>query len=494
MAAPHSSSREKLVPVILAGGVGSRLWPRSRALFPKQLQAFFGDRSLLQNTLLRAAKISAQPPILVCNGAHRFAVAEQCRALGLPWRCIALEPDGRSTAPAIALAAHIACGDDPDAQLVVLPADHLIEDEDGFKRAVAVAAAAAAGQDLLLTFGVRPEFAETGYGYIELAAPKQTQPLRSPPQQRASAATTPPTAEEQVFAVRSFVEKPGLAAAQGFVESGRHLWNSGMFLFGAQTCLAEIEALNPKISQAVTAAHRQGRTDLDFFRPSDAFLGSPAASFDKAVLERTDKAAVLPVDIGWADIGSWRAVERAIPADANGNRIQGDVVALDAGDNLIQAQGRLVAVLGVEDLAIVETADAVLVAKRDRVQEVGALVDRLKGAGRKEYERHREVFRPWGSWQDLHTGPRFKVRRLKLKPGAGISLQRHRRRAEHWVVVQGAAEVTQDGETVTLDEHCGAQILQGSAHRLRNPGRRPLELVEVQVGERLDEDDIERLP
>lgn len=537
----------------------------SRALFPKQFQVLFGGRSLLQNTLLRAARVSAEPPILICNEAHRFAAVEQCEALALPCRCIVLEAEGRNTAPAVALAAHLALASHPQAQLLVLPSDHLIDDEDGFQMAVEAAALAAA-EGALVTFGVRPGFAETGYGYIECDLQDGASPLPSPAGGSGSGAaasaseeetgphiaddadahaTVPPSPRLQALPVRSFLEKPDLATAQALLRSGRHLWNSGMFLFGAQACLAEVEIHNPPMARAVAAAHREGRSEpawpgsettaqrpsgvqgeggqpalgaaqnssrqpcdrssfqlgpapprpseLEFFRPGPAFLDSPAGSFDKVVMEKTGRAAVLPVDIGWADIGSWRAVEQAIPADADGNHIQGDVVALDARDNLIQAESRLVGTLGTDNLAIIETTDAVLVAKRDRAQDVSALVEQLKGSGRKEYERHREVFRPWGSWEDLLAGPRFKIRRLKLKPGAGITLQKHRHRAEHWVVVQGVAEVTRDGETFTLEKNSGAHISQGSAHRLRNASQTPLELIEVQVGEQLDEDDIERL-
>ncbi len=547
-AAEGSEGRGPLIPVILAGGLGSRLWPMSRALFPKQFQAFFGGRSLLQNTLLRAAKVSVEPPILVCNEAHRFAAAQQCEALALPWRCIVLEAEGRNTAPAIAVAAHIAVADHAQAQLLVLPSDHLIDDVDGFKAVVEVGALAAA-QGKLVTFGVRPGFPETGYGYIELDIPERTPwaslmakgsgsgaAASAAPEGTASApcvaegadaaATASSPAPLESLSVRSFVEKPDWVTAQALVRSGSHFWNSGMFLFNAQIGLAEIEAHSPQMAQAVVAAYRQGRSgqawsgpeqtgekpsDAEggsgqagpssmqktspppsksgFFRPGPAFLDSPAGSFDKVVMEKTDRAAVVPMDVGWADVGSWRAIGQAIPADARGNRIQGDVVALDADNNLIQAQNRLVGALGVSNLTIVETADAVLVADRGRVQDVGALADQLKHSGRSEHGRHCEVFRPWGSWRKLHEGPRFKIRRLKLKPGAGITLPKHRHRAEHWVVVQGVAEITGDGRTFTLDENCGAQTPQGSAHRLRNAGQTPLELIEVQVGEQLDEDE-----
>ena len=458
-----------LIPVVLAGGVGSRLWPLSRALFPKQFHALLGERSLLQNTLLRAVRTTDRPPIVVCNEANRFLVAEQLRALNLAWQCIALEPEGRNTAPAIALAAHLAVAEAADAQLLVLPADHLIDDAEGFAAAVEIAQAASEG-GAVVTFGVAPTRAETGYGYIELAA----------------------AGRRGVQPVRAFVEKPDAQRACAFAASGRHLWNSGMFVVDARVALAEVDARNPDMAEAVAESVEAGRSDLDFFRPSDAFLRSPKASFDVVVMERTARAAVLPVDFGWSDIGSWEAVLEASGADERGNHFAGDVLPLDVDGTLIHAGHRLVGAIGVDRLVIVETADAVLVADRNRVQDVGALVAQLQGSGRSEHRLHTEVFRPWGSYEGVGRGQRYQVKRIKVKPGASISLQLHRRRAEHWVVVRGAAEVTRGEETFTLDENESVYIPKGAKHRLRNAGERTLEVIEIQVGAYLGEDDIVR--
>ena len=457
-----------LIPVILAGGEGKRLWPLSRALFPKQFQPLFDDRSLLQHTLLRASRVTPQPPIIVCNEAHRFTVAEQCRTLNLPWRCIALEPEGRNTAPAIALAAHLAEAQSPGAHLLVLPADHLIDDAAAFAEAVKTADAAA-GNGKLVTFGVPPTYAETGYGYLELAeAGEGAQPLRS------------------------FVEKPDRRLAEAHAASGRHLWNSGMFLLPARTCLDQVQTHNPAMAQAVAAAAQAGRADDDFFRPSPAFLASPAGSFDKVVMEKGAAAVVVPVRFGWHDVGSWRTVQDASPKDRDGNRIKGDVMALEVANSLIHAQGRLVGAVGVRDLIVVETNDAVLVAGRDQAQRIGVLADELKRLGRPEYLLHRQEFRPWGSWESLASGARFNVKRLKIKAGAAISLQKHQHRAEHWVVVSGVAEIIRDGETFTLTENNSIEIPQGAVHRLRNVGESLLEIIEIQIGAYLGEDDIVR--
>ena len=457
------------MPVVLAGGVGSRLWPLSRAHFPKPFHALFGERSLLQNTVLRAAAVTSRPPIVVCNEATRFLVAEQLRALNLPWQCIALEPEGRNTAPAIALAAHLAIAETSGAQLLAMPADHRVEDAEGF--VVAVKTAQSASEDgAVVTFGVAPTRAETGYGYIALEAAGQ----------------------RGVQPVLAFVEKPDAERAQTFMASGRHLWNSGMFLMDAEVALAEIEAHNPEMAAAVAESVEQGESDLDFFRPSDAFLRSPNASFDVAVMERTARAAVLPVDFGWSDIGSWESVLEASGVDGRGNCFVGDVLPMDVDGSLIQAGHRLVAAIGVDRLVIVETADAVLVADRSRVQDVGALVAQLQASGRSEYSLHTEVFRPWGSYEGVGRGERYQVKRIKVKPGASISLQLHRHRAEHWVVVKGEAEVTRGEETFALRENESTYIPQGATHRLRNLGEQTLELVEIQVGDYLGEDDIVR--
>ena len=458
-----------LIPVVLAGGVGSRLWPLSRALFPKPFHALFGERSLLQNTLLRAARVTSRPPIAVCNEANRFLVAEQLRALDLDWQCIALEPEGRNTAPAIALAAHLALAEAAGAQLLVLPADHRVEDAEGFAAAVQQAQEASEG-GAVVTFGVVPSRAETGYGYIELAVAGQP----------------------GIQPVQAFVEKPNAERARAFVASGRHLWNSGMFLVDAEVALAEIEAHSPEVAAAVAESVEKGRSDLDFFRLNDAFLRSPNVSFDVAVMERTARAAVLPVDVGWSDIGSWEAVLETAGMDGRGNHFVGDVLPLDVDRTLVQSNHRLVGAIGVDHLVIVETADAVLVVDRSRVQDVGALVAQLRNSGRPEHSLHTEVFRPWGSYEGVGHGERYQVKRIKVKPGASLSLQLHHHRAEHWVVVRGVAEVTRDGEALVLGENESAYIPQGARHRLRNFGERTLELIEIQVGDYLGEDDIVR--
>ena len=458
-----------LVPVVLAGGVGSRLWPLSRALYPKQFHALFGERSLLQNTVLRAAAVTDRPPIVICNEDNRFLVAEQLRALDLAWQCIALEPEGRNTAPAIALAAHLAAAEAEGAQLLVLPSDHLIDQPERFAAAVKSAQTASESGSVVV-FGIAPTCAETGYGYIELET----------------------DAQHGVQPVKSFVEKPDRDRARAFAASGRHLWNSGMFLVDADVALAEIRAHSREMAEAVAESVETGRSDLEFFRPGDAFLRSPNASFDVAVMERTARAAVLPVDFGWSDIGSWEAVLEASEADGRGNHFSGDVLPVDVDGTLIRADHRLVGAIGVDGLVIVETADAVLVADRGRVQEVSALVAQLGATDRSEHLLHKEVYRPWGSYEGVGSGERYQVKRIKVKPGASISLQLHRHRAEHWVVVRGRAAVVRGEETYELAENQSTYVPKGVKHRLSNPGQIPLEIVEVQTGHYLGEDDIER--
>ena len=471
-----------VIPVILAGGTGSRLWPLSRGLFPKQFLALLGERSLLQNTLERARAATGQAPIIVCNEEHRFLVAEQCRELRLAWQRIILEPEGRNTAPAIALAAHAALeaaaadagpqSPEPAEEplLLVLPSDHVIAATDRFKAAV-VNAACAAAEESLVTFGVKPTHAETGYGYIE--AP--------------GAATG-----SGVTDVRSFVEKPDQATAQEYLQSGDFLWNSGMFLLNARVYLEELERLHPDMAAKVAAAYASGATDLDFFRPGPEFLQAPADSIDYAVMEKTDRAQVLPADFDWSDVGSWTAIWEASAHDSHGNHTVGDVIGVDTKNSYVYAQERLVGTVGVEDLIIVETADAVLVASKDRVQDVRRVVDELKAQQRDEYLTHREVFRPWGSYEGVGAGDRYQVKRIKVKPGEALSLQMHHHRAEHWIVVQGTAEVTRGDDTFTLGENQSTYIPLGVTHRLRNPGKLDLQLIEVQVGAYLGEDDIVR--
>ncbi len=465
-AQPHL---KPLIPVILAGGAGTRLWPLSRAIFPKPCHALFGDRSLLQMTVRRAATATAQPPIVVCNAEHRFLVAEQLRALDLAWRHIVLEPAGRNTAPAIALAAHLAVRDNRDAQLLVLPADHLIDGDVAFADAVKTAATASEG-GAIVAFGVTPTRPETGYGYIEVTEARH--PGLQP--------------------IRGFVEKPARERAERFVAGGRHLWNSGMFVTGANTVLEEIGLHSPVMSDAVARSVRGGGFDLDFFRPADVFLDSPNVSFDVAVMENTGRGKVLPVDFAWNDIGSWKSVHNASRLDENGNHFAGDVLPIDVENTLIHAGHRLVGAVGIDGLVVVETADAVLIADRARAEDVTALVAQLRRSGRTEHQRHTQVFRPWGSYEEVARGKGYLTKRIKIKPGASISLQRHRHRAEHWVVVRGTAEVSRADEVFLLHENQSAYVPIGTTHRLRNVGTAWLEIVEVQVGDLLDEDDIVR--
>ena len=458
-----------VIPVILAGGTGSRLWPLSRELFPKQFHALFGDGSLLQNTLRRASK-AAGDPIIVCNEEHRFLVAEQCRAVGQRWQRIMLEPKGRNTAPAIALAALEVCRVHGDAIMLVLPSDHLIADEAAFVLAVQRAATAAA-DGALVTFGVKPTSAETGYGYIQAPGAVVGDPA---------------------VPVRSFVEKPDQQTAAGYLASGDYLWNSGMFVFRAKAYLDELGRWRPEMLARVEAAFAAGSEDLDFFRPGPAFLDSPAESVDNAVMERTTRAMVVPVAFGWSDVGSWSAIWEASPRDQQGNHFVGDVLAVGTSDSYVLAQNRLVGTIGVDNLVVIETADAVLVAHKDHVQDVKTLVDRLKQGARDEYLLHREVFRPWGSYEGVQQGERHQVKRIKVKPGERLSLQMHHHRSEHWIVVRGTAEVTRGEEVFTLTENESTYIPLGVTHRLANPGKLTLEMIEVQVGAYLGEDDIVR--
>ena len=454
-----------LIPVVLAGGTGSRLWPLSRQLFPKQFHALFSERSLLQETLQRAARITPEAPIIVCNEEHRFLVAEQCRDLDVSWRRLILEPEGRNTAPAIALAAHAAPA---DALLLVLPSDHLIQDEERFCQAVAHAVKAAEGGGLV-TFGVVPSEAQTGYGYIK--APGRGEAARS---------------------VGSFVEKPDADTAAGYLVSGDYFWNSGMFVFAAGRYLEELAKFAPDMAEGVATAFADGQTDMDFFRPGDAFLECPADSIDYAVMERTSAAWMVPAAFGWSDVGSWSAILDASDQDAEGNHSVGDVVTVDTRGSYLQANHRLVATVGARDLIVVETADAVLIAAKDSVQSVKALVERLEADARPEYVCHREVFRPWGSYESVEIGERYQVKRIRVTPGERLSLQKHHHRAEHWIVVRGAAEVTRGDDVFMLAENESTYIPVGVKHRLANPGRVPLELIEVQVGGYLGEDDIVR--
>jgi mannose-1-phosphate guanylyltransferase/mannose-6-phosphate isomerase len=457
-------------PVILSGGAGTRLWPLSREMYPKQLLALTSRYTMLQDTALRLAGIAgARAPIVVCNEAHRFTVAEQLHALDLEPSAILLEPAGRNTAPAVALAALKAQELDADATMVVAPADHVIRDARAFQLAADVAAELAQSGKLV-TFGVVAHSPETGYGYIRRGA-----------------------GQGPAYPVAQFIEKPPLDVAQQFVASGDYFWNSGMFVFKASRYLRELAAFAPDILEAATAAYRAAKVDLDFVRiDKAAFDACRSESIDYAVMEKTQDAVVLPLDAGWSDVGSWSSLFDALPSDEDGNVLQGDVLVHDTRDCFVHSTSRLVTAVGMDDHIIVETKDAVLVAPKERVQDVKELVAKLKKAGRSEYAWHREVYRPWGSYDSIDDGDRFQVKRLSLKPGGILSLQMHHHRAEHWIVVQGTARVTCGDKSFLLSENESTYVPIGAAHRIENPGKVPLHIVEVRSGTYLGEDDIVR--
>lgn len=457
-----------MIPVILSGGSGTRLWPLSRDAFPKQFLALVGHDSMLQATWHRVAPLASGAPIVVAGETHRFMVAEQLREAGCADATILLEPLARNTAPAIAAAALEATRDGADPLLLVLPSDHVIADADAFRAAVR-AASAAAEAGALVTFGIVPTGPETGYGYIKAAA------------------------GEGVRAVERFVEKPDAATAAAYVASGDYAWNSGMFLFRASAYLAELERHQPEMLAACREALARARRDVDFVRLDQAaFAASPSDSIDYAVMEKTAHAAVLAIDVGWNDVGSWAALWQVAEQDGDGNAHHGDVLARDCRDTLAWGDGRLLALLGLRDVVVVDTADAVLVAHKDHVQDVKAIVAELKRRGRAETSLHRKVYRPWGHYDSVDVGERFQVKRITVKPGAALSLQMHHHRAEHWIVVSGTAKVTRGDEVILLGENQSTYIPLGVKHRLENPGVVPLELVEVQSGSYLGEDDIVR--
>ena len=459
------------LPVIMAGGTGSRLWPLSRQLNPKQLLKLCGDSTLLQQTLSRLAGLETASPVIICNEDHRFMVAEQLRQLGVSNASMMLEPYGRNTAPAVALAALHAIGNGQDPVLLVLAADHFIADSQAFQQTV-MAGEPLASEGQLVTFGVVPTHAETGYGYI----------------QRGAALPAPG------FAVARFVEKPDVSAAESYLESGDYYWNSGMFMFKASAYLEALREFRPDILEACTRATEAGSRDMDFVRVgADAFYTCPDDSIDYAVMEKARNSAVIPLDAGWSDIGSWSALWKIGDKDEQGNVCKGDVLALDTHNTLIHAEHKLVATLGVDNLVVVETKDAVLVAHKDRVQEVKNIVEALKNDGRHEHMSHREVYRPWGIFDSIDNGKRYQVKRITVKPGAKLSVQLHHHRAEHWIVVSGTAMVTNGEDQFLVTENQSTYIPIGQVHCLENPGVIPLELIEVQSGSYLGEDDIVRL-
>jgi mannose-1-phosphate guanylyltransferase/mannose-6-phosphate isomerase len=466
-----ASADISLIPVVLSGGAGTRLWPLSRELYPKQLLPLTGEHTMLQETVRRLDGLETGAPVVVCNEAHRFLVAEQLRGIACRAQAIVLEPVGRNTAPAIALAAHAALASaNADALLLILPADHVIGDVPAFQRAVRVAAMAARDGHLV-TFGVVPRTAETGYGYIRRGTQMPSGGWR----------------------IARFVEKPDRAAAEAYIAAGDYYWNSGMFLFGASRYLEELRLHAPDIFDACERAYAGAQRDLDFTRvDADAFAACRSESIDYAVMEKTGDAVVVPLDAGWSDVGSWSALHEACEKDENGNVIRGDVLAEQTRNSYLYAESRLVAVVGLNDHVVIETKDAVLVAPRDRVQEVKALVTRIKDSGRNEHALHREVFRPWGSYDSLDNGDRFQVKRLTINPGGVLSLQMHHHRAEHWVVVSGTARITRGEEVFLLEENQSTYIAVGVRHRIENPGKVPLHIIEVQSGGYLGEDDIVR--
>jgi mannose-1-phosphate guanylyltransferase/mannose-1-phosphate guanylyltransferase/mannose-6-phosphate isomerase len=462
-----------ITPVILSGGAGTRLWPMSRESFPKQLLPLASDQSMLQQTAARV-ELATQfnPPMVICNAAHRFIVAEQLRAVDVEPRAIVLEPVGRNTAPAAAIAALMLVVDDPNALILLLPSDHIIAKTDAFHKAVQIAAGAAAG-GAMVAFGIKPERAETGYGYIH----------------RGSAMTEHPG----IYQIAEFVEKPDAATAKKYLSGGVHDWNSGMFLFSAAAYIKELERLEPEIISQCQAAIDAAATDLDFIRLDPvAFAAAPSKSIDYAVMEHTDKAAVVPAEMGWNDVGSWTALWEIGTQDSSENVLLGNVIVLDSSRSYVRSEGPLVAALGIEDLVVVATPDAVLVLPRDRAQDVKTIVDELKSRGRDEAIAHPRVYRPWGFYQTLHDGERFQVKRITVNQVASLSLQMHHHRAEHWIAVNGAALVRNGNEEFTLKENELTYIPPTTLRRLSNPGKVPLNLIEVQSGSYLGEDDIVR--
>lgn len=462
--------QRNIVPVILCGGAGSRLWPVSRQLLPKQFLPLVTGRTLLQDTALRARDAAGQAlPIVICNEAHRFLVQDQLAEIGVAAR-IVLEPVGRSTAAAVAIAA-LAC-EKEDAVLLVLASDHAIRGAEAFNDAVRRAAeVAAAGK--LATFGITPARPDSGFGYIE----------RGDLMQGGAGA----------YQVARFVEKPAEAEARRLIATGRAYWNSGMFAFGAKRLLEELGRYRPDILEAARKAFAAASDDLGFLRlGKDAFVACPAEAIDRAVMERTAHAAVIPADFDWSDVGSWDALWDIAEKDADGNAARGDVQLQDTKGSLVFGERRLVATLGVEDLIIVDTDDALLVAGRARSQDVREVVEDLRRANRSEHLSHTRVYRPWGYYESVDAGERFQVKRLMVKPGAALSLQLHRKRAEHWVVVSGRARVTRGEEILDLQENQSTYIPVGTKHRLENTSNEPLMIIEVQSGSYLGEDDIER--
>ena len=466
-----------IIPVVLAGGSGTRLWPLSRQLFPKQLMNLVNEDTMLQNTILRLHDYQGiGDPIVICNEEHRFMVAEQVRQMGINPASIILEPFGRNTAPAVVIAALQAMAVNTDPVLVVLPADHHINDVQAFQHAIQMGESLSQ-EGKLITFGIVPGAPETGYGYIQKGDPLKTNATGGAP-----------------VTIRKFVEKPDLQTAEGYLASGNYCWNSGIFMFKASTVLAEMKKYVPDIVAACEKAFQKGRRDLDFFRlDADAFSACPSDSIDYAMMEKTDRGVMIPFEAGWNDLGSWEALWQTGQKDDSQNVIQGDVITHDVHGSYLHTTSRMIAAVGLQNHIVVETADAVLISPMDRVQDVKCIVDQLKSGKRKEALVHRKDYRPWGICENIDVGDRFLVNRVTVKPGAQMSLQKHFHRAEHWIVVKGTALVTRGKEQIVLKEDESAYIPVGVEHRLENPGKIPLEIIEVHSGAFLGEEDIVRL-
>lgn len=458
-----------ITPVIMAGGSGTRLWPLSRSLYPKQFLSLTGAQSMLADTVLRTQGLNCETAIFLCNEEHRFLVAEQLRAIGAQGTLM-LEPVGRNTAPAIALAALEIRESLGDGVMLVMASDHVIDSRAEFQAQV-MAAAELAGLGKLVTFGVVPAKPETGYGYIHRGA----------------------AINSRGFEVDKFVEKPDLPTAEAYLASGEYYWNSGMFVMQASDCLAELERFSPDILSAAKSAYEKRSFDLDFVRvDAESFSACPEDSIDYAVMERTEKAAVVPLEAGWSDLGSWASLWDVGTKDSHGNVHHGDVILEKTRNSLIHSSHRMIATLGLKDAVVVETKDAVLVADRSKVQDIKAVVNRLKSGNRTEHQHHREVYRPWGGYDSVDNGERYQVKRITVKPGAKLSLQMHHHRAEHWVVVSGTAKVTLGENEFLVAENESTYIPMGEVHALENPGKVDLHLIEVQTGSYLGEDDIVR--
>jgi mannose-1-phosphate guanylyltransferase/mannose-6-phosphate isomerase len=468
----HEEGSAQIHPVILSGGAGTRLWPLSRASYPKQLLRLSSKRTMLQDTVARGLiDVGFAAPILVCNEDHRFLVDDQLQQIGIKPQAILLEPKARNTGPAIAAAALWLLARDPDALMLVQPSDHVIASPADFHRAV-MRGVAAAQEGRLVTFGIKPVRPDTGYGYIQSGE----------------------ALSDGVFGVDRFVEKPDRETAQRFVESGAFFWNSGIFLLSARAYLGELSRINPAMLEACERAVRDGQEDLAFFRLSaEPFGEAPSLSIDHAVMEHTSRAAVVPVDMAWSDVGSWPALRDIATADSDGNVLQGDVLAERMTNSYIRSEGRLVAAVGLDNVVVVATDDAVLVADADSAAEVSGIVAKLRGQNRSESQQHVTCHRPWGHYRSVDAGDRFQVKRITVKPGAKLSLQKHYHRAEHWVVVHGTAMVQRGEERMLVRENESVYIPIGTEHRLENPGKLPLQLIEVQSGPYLGEDDIVRV-